>query len=63
MTHQEEPYTDPLIDEVRQRRRELLGECDNDLNKLLERIERRQKSRPEMMVDRRKQNVRSSEIS
>ena len=52
MSPTDEPYADPLIDEVRERRRELFAECDNDLNKLLELIEDRQKRRPDMIVDR-----------
>jgi len=44
---------DPLIDEVRQRRREMMQEYDNDLNKLFEEIQRRQAEHPEKYVDPR----------
>ena len=44
---------DPLIDEVRARRRALLESCGNDLNRLLERIEQLQRQHPEKLVDRR----------
>ena len=45
---------DPLIDEVRERRRQLWAEYDNDLNKVYEAIKRLQAEHPEKMVDRRK---------
>ena len=48
------PFIDPLIDEVRQRRRELLASYDNDLDKLLEAIQKLQSSHPEKVVDRRR---------
>jgi hypothetical protein len=53
MTQPEEPVGDPLIDEVRSRRRALLASCGNDLNRLLERIEQLQRQHPGKMVDRR----------
>jgi hypothetical protein len=45
--------TDPLIDEVRQRRRELYASCDNDLNKLAEAIRRVEAEHPEKLRDPR----------
>ena len=48
---------DPLIDEVRQRRREMMEEYDNDLSKLFEEIQRRQAEHPEKLVDRRKRET------
>jgi hypothetical protein len=45
--------SDPLIDEVRQRRREMMQEYGNDLNKLFEEIQRRQAQHPEKCVDPR----------
>ncbi len=45
---------DPLIDEVRERRRQLWDECNHDFNKLLELIQRLQAEHPEKVVDRRK---------
>ena len=44
---------DPLIDEVRQRRRELYASCDNDLNKLAEAIRRVEAEHPEKLKDPR----------
>ena len=44
---------DPLIDEVRQRRRELYATCANDLDKLAEAIQRIQAEQPEKYVDPR----------
>ena len=45
--------SDPLIDEVRRRRRELYATCGNDLNKLAEVIQRIQAEQPEKCVDPR----------
>lgn len=45
-----EPYQDPLIDEVRERRRTLLDEHDNDLAKLFETIRKMQNEHPEKMI-------------
>lgn len=53
-------YEDPLIDEVRARRKALLQSCDNDLNKLLQRIEQLQRRHPEKLSDRRKRAIRSA---
>ncbi len=47
-------YEDPLIDDVRERRRQVLADHDNDLRKLLETIRRRQAARPEQYSDLRK---------
>ena len=47
-------YADPLVDEVRQRRRELLATCDGDLGKLAELIRRREAEHPGRVVDPRK---------
>ncbi len=47
-------YPDALIDEVRERRRQIWEECGRDFNKLLERIQRLQAQHPEKLVDPRK---------
>lgn len=44
---------DPLIDEVRERRRQLWTEYDNDLNNVYEAIKRLQAQHPEKLVDPR----------
>jgi hypothetical protein len=54
MTEQRNDYPDPLIDEVRQRRRELFAECGYDLNKLFELIRKIQAEHPEKVIDLRK---------
>jgi len=54
MTDKTKSYPDPLIDEVRERRREIWEECGQDFEKLLERIQRLQAEHPEMLVDPRK---------
>jgi hypothetical protein len=60
MTAQAPKGSDPLIDEVRQRRREMMQEHGNDLRKLFEAIQRRQVEHPESCVDRRpKEDPRS----
>ena len=51
---QKRPMPDPLIDEVRQRRRELAAKYDNDLDKLYEAIKRRQDQHPEKVGDLRR---------
>ena len=60
MTHarQEQEWPDPLIDEVRQRRRDLFEDCGNDLHKLAEAIRRLEAEHPERVVDRRKVSPR-----
>lgn len=54
MTQETKGYPDPLIDEVRDRRRQIWDECDHDFDKLLEMIQRLQVKHPEKLVDRRK---------
>lgn len=44
---------DALIDEVRQRRRDLLAACENDLTKLAELIRRRESEHPARVADPR----------
>ena len=46
---------DPLIDEVRQRRRELYARYGNNLKKLGEAIQQIQAEHPDQIIDRRKQ--------
>ena len=57
-----ESYSDPLIDEVRQRRRQLFAKYDNDLQKLYEAIRRRQAEHPQKIIDRRKHKERTAPI-
>lgn len=45
---------DPLIDEVRERRRQLWAEYGNDLDKVYEAIKRLQAQHPEKLADPRK---------
>lgn len=49
------PNVDPLVDEVRQRRRELLASCDGDLGKLAELIRCREAQHPERVIDPRRE--------
>ena len=48
---------DPLIDEVGERRRQLLEEHDNDLRRLLETIRREQAKHPEKVIDLRRRKI------
>ena len=48
------PLSDPLIDEVRARRRELLQSYGNDLDKLFKAIRQLEAQHPEKVVDRRR---------
>jgi hypothetical protein len=54
MTTVPREHPDPLIDEVRQRRRELMARYGNDLSKLLAAVQERQAQHPELIGDRRK---------
>lgn len=54
MARETKKHSDPLIDEVRERRRQLWEECGRDFNRLLEMIRRIQAEHPEKIVDRRK---------
>ena len=53
MAKNNEHPPDPLIDEVRQRRRDLFARYDNDLDKLVEAIRRIEAEHPEKVIDRR----------
>lgn len=53
MSPQPQPPADPLIDEIRQRRREIAAEFDFDVKKLFEELQRRQAEHPERVVDPR----------
>jgi hypothetical protein len=46
-------FVDFLIEEVRQRRRELLASCGNDLDALAQLIRRREAEHPERVADPR----------
>ena len=46
-------FVDVLIEEVRQRRRDLLASCGNDLEALVQLIRRREAEHPERVVDPR----------
>jgi hypothetical protein len=54
MNAEKKDHPDPLIDEVRERRRQIWEECDHDFDKLLERIQGLQAEHPGPIVDRRK---------
>ena len=53
--------SDPLIDEVRRRRRDLFADCDNDPQKLFEAIRRLQAEHPEKVIDPRPSKSRGHE--
>jgi hypothetical protein len=54
MTGIREGTIDPLVDEVRQRRRELFAEHGNDLSRLCEAIQKAEAEHPEKVVDFRR---------
>jgi len=54
MTRNEDEYSDPLIDEVRERRKLLLARHGNDLARFHEAILALQAEHPEKVIDRRK---------
>jgi hypothetical protein len=45
--------SDPLIEDVRQRRRDLLASCGNDLEALADLIRRREEEHPDRVADPR----------
>jgi len=53
MSRNVSPSPDPLIDEVRQRRRELSERYGNDLGRLCEVLQQMQAEHPERLTDRR----------
>jgi hypothetical protein len=61
MSRTEEQYSDPLIDEVRARRRKLFAEHGNDLRRLFEAIQRRQAAYPENLADPRESKQHAHE--
>lgn len=54
MTDKMKSHPDPLIDEVRERRRQLWADYGNDLDKVYEAIQRLQAEHPQMLSDPRK---------
>jgi hypothetical protein len=54
MTGLQEGMTDPLVDEVRQRRRELSAQFGNELSRLCEAIRKIEAEHPEKVVDLRR---------
>lgn len=60
MSNETKPFSDPLIEEVRTRRRELWAELGGDFERVREVIERRQAEHPEKLIDRRRQPVPST---
>jgi hypothetical protein len=53
MSNQHDRPVDVLIDEVRQRRRDLLASCGNDLDTLIQLIRQREAQHPERVADPR----------
>lgn len=54
-------YADPLIDEVRRRRRDLFTDYDKDPQKLFEAIRRLQAQHPDKVIDPRLSKSRGHE--
>ncbi|HKQ49505.1 MAG TPA: hypothetical protein VJZ71_15645 [Phycisphaerae bacterium] len=54
MTPEQPQSDDPLIDEVRRRRREVAEEYGYDLKQLFDELKRRDAEHPERLVDPRK---------
>ena len=54
MTGEMQPYSDPLIDDVRARRRAMLARYGNDLRAFFDAVEQMQATHPERLADRRK---------
>jgi hypothetical protein len=60
MATETKPHPDPLIDEVRERRRQIWDECDHDFDKLLDLLRRFRAEHPEKLVDPRKSRKAST---
>jgi hypothetical protein len=60
-TTREDRVEDPLVDEVRQRRVQLLGSFDNQLEKLCAELVRRQAEHSERIVDLRRDHARTGQ--
>ncbi|MBI4612612.1 MAG: hypothetical protein HY720_03290 [Planctomycetes bacterium] len=61
MTESLEGPRDPLIDEVRERRRELIAHLGGDLERVFKALQERQAEEPNRLIDlreRRRQRVR-----
>jgi hypothetical protein len=54
MSDNTERYPDPLIDEVRERRRAMLARYRNDLDKFFDAVERLQATHADRLADHRK---------
>jgi hypothetical protein len=61
MASETKRYPDPLIDEVRERRRQIWDECDHDFDKLFDLLRRFRAEHPENLVDRRKSKRKTLE--
>ena len=57
MTQLQDGMTDPLVDEVRQRRRDLFVQHGNELSRLCDAIRSIEKEHPEKVVDLRRATV------
>lgn len=58
-----EPWKDPIIEELREVRRQLLRECGNDFNKLRERFVEAEKLHADRVVTRKPVPLRKSKPS
>ena len=47
-------WEDPLVEEIRKRRRELMAEYDNDLSKLIDSIKKNRKKYPDRLASEKK---------
>ncbi len=54
MTDERKEFPDPLVDDVRERRRQLWADFDNDWTQVYRAIQRLQAEHPEKVFDRRK---------
>ena len=63
MSHPAEPYADPLVEEVRQRRHDLLARYGNDLEQLFKAIQQLQSEHPEKLVDPRRSRSHARQSS
>ncbi len=57
MTTTQPSYRDPLIDEVRERKRRLFAQHGDDLDRLVDAVMKRQEQHPEKIIDHRRRQA------
>jgi len=51
-------WEDPLVEEIRKRRREIIAEYDNDISKLIDDMKKKSKKYPDRIVHVKKKPIK-----